>query len=97
MPARTAPPSLALGNASQQFLFDGSNMGLMLSPAAEQLAKISMLFKSGGISSEQRSQMKDHLYMSLSQDSLLQYNQLQKKKGGIKIKSKKIRKKKNKI
>merc|ERR1711865_669420 len=71
MPARTAPPSLALGNASQQFLFDGSNMGLMLSPAAEQLAKISMLFKSGGISSEQRSQMKDHLYMSLSQDSLL--------------------------
>tara|TARA_B110000208_G_C11627518_1_gene379610 strand:+ start:73 stop:879 length:807 start_codon:yes stop_codon:yes gene_type:complete len=70
MPSRNPLPSLALGNASQQFLFDGS-LGQMLSPAAEQLAKISMLFKSGNISSEQRSQMKDHLYLSLSQDSLL--------------------------
>jgi hypothetical protein len=70
MPSRKLPPALALGNASQQFLFDGT-MGQMLSPAAEQLAKISMLFKSGNISSEQRSQMKDHLYLSLSQDSLL--------------------------
>ena len=70
MPPRNVPPSLALGGASQQFLFD-STLGQILSPAAEQLAKISMLFKSGNISSGQRSQMKDHLYLSLSQDSLL--------------------------
>ena len=70
MPSRRAPPSLALGGASQQFLFD-STMGQMLSPAAEQLAKISALFKSGNISNDQRSQMKDHLYLSLSQDSML--------------------------
>jgi len=71
MPSRSnVPLSLALGGASQQYLFDQS-MGTMLSPAAEQLAKISALFKSGNISTEQRSLMKDHLYLSLSQDSML--------------------------
>jgi hypothetical protein len=71
MPSRSnVPLSLALGGASQQYLFDQS-MGTMLSPAAEQLAKISALFKSGNNSTEQRSLMKDHLYLSLSQDSML--------------------------
>ena len=61
-------PSLALGG-SHPFVFDPMNS--ILSPGAEQLAKISTLFKTGSISNAQRSQMKDKLYLSMSQEALL--------------------------
>ena len=48
------------GSGGEAFVF---NPGVMLSPGAEQLAKISGLFKSGIISNSQRGQMKTHLYL----------------------------------
>jgi hypothetical protein len=68
---KTKPESLSLGgmNGSKGdgFVFD---LSAMLSPGAEQLAKISGLFKSGFISNAQRGQMKDRLYMTMSQESI---------------------------
>ena len=68
---RAKPASLSLGgmNGSKGdgFVFDP---GAMLSPGAEQLAKISGLFRSGFISNAQRGQMKDRLYMTMSQESI---------------------------
>ena len=68
---RAKPSSLSLaglgGSRGDGFVFD---LGVMLSPGAEQLARISELFKSGLISNAQRGQMKDQLYMRMSQESV---------------------------
>ena len=68
---RAKPSSLSLaglgGSKGDGFVFDP---GVILSPGAEQLAKISGLFKSGLISNSQRGQMKDRLYMTMSQESI---------------------------
>ena len=67
--AAQMPPRVDTGGSSAlRSSFRQSNSGRGLSPAAEHLAKISSMYKSGEISERARSQLKAQLYMSLSQE-----------------------------